>query len=198
MNDWLKDYQKAWKTVRVDNIEQRLSKLRDLIKEDQKKDRRSTFWMTLAFLAAIAVILWVAINNDFSSITSWTAVVGMILLMLLTSFLRMKAIITTPDPRESEIDHINKLISSYTLRRRMQRQYLWFYLIVLNLMLIMFYFDSYYPNELTVLYVAVAGTLGYTFLIMLLMNKKRKRDIEFMSDVIENLKSMKHDLMTSD
>jgi len=74
------------------------------------------------------------------------------------------------------------------------KQYVWFYLIVLNLLLIVFYLDSYYPNELTTLAWAVAGTIGYSMLVMLLVNKKRKKEIDFMSGVIDELKSIKHDL----
>jgi len=56
------------------------------------------------------------------------------------------------------------------------KQYVWFYLIVLNLLLIVFYLDSYYPNELTTLAWAVSGTIGYSMLVMLLVNKKRKKE----------------------
>ena len=86
MNDWLKEYQQAWKTVGVDDIDERLSKIRGVIKEDQKKNRRSTIWMSLAFVAAIGVILWVAISNEFSSLISWATIIGMIVLMIMTSF----------------------------------------------------------------------------------------------------------------
>lgn len=194
MNDWLKEYQQAWKTVGVDDIDERLSKIRGVIKEDQKKNRRSTIWMSLAFVAAIGVILWVAISNEFSSLISWATIIGMIVLMIMTSFLRVKAFMAEPDPQSSEKEYINKLIDSYSLRLKMQRQYLWFYLIVLNLLLIVYYLDSFYPDELKVLTWATAGTIGYSILVVILVNKTRKKEIEFMSGVLEELKSMKSDL----
>lgn len=194
MSDWLKQYQKAWQSVHIDDIDERLLKIRQAIKEDQKKDRLSAIWMSLAFIVAIGVILWVAISNDFSSITSWTTVAGMVALMLLTGFLRIKAIATAPDPGKPETEHLNKLIDSYSLRLKMQRQYLWIYLTVLNLLLIVYYADSYYPENLKMLLLAGAATIGYSLLVVIIMNKKRKREINFMSGVIDELKSIKREL----
>lgn len=194
MNDWLKEYQQAWRTVSVDNIDGRLSKLREVIKKDQNKNRRSTIWMSIAFVAAIGVILWVALSNELSSFMSWATIIGMIGLMIMTGFLRVKTFMAAPDPQSSEKEYINKLIDSYSLRLKMQRQYIWFYLIVLNLLLIVYYLDTFYPDELNVLIWAAAGTIGYSILLMVLMNKTRKKEIKFISEVIENLKSMKSDL----
>ncbi|WP_340106743.1 hypothetical protein [Rhodohalobacter sp. 8-1] len=194
MSDWLKQYQKAWQSVHVENIDERLRKLREVIKEDQKKDRLSTIWMSLAFIIAIGIILWVAVSNNFSSLTSWTTVAGMVALMLLTGFLRIKAITTAPDPGKPETEHLNKLIASYSLRLKMQRQYLWIYLTVLNLLLIVFYADSYYPENLKTLIWATLATIGYSLLVVIIMNKKRKKDIKFMSGVIDELKSIRRDL----
>lgn len=194
MNDWLKDYQKTWKSVHVENIDERLQILWQSIEDDQKKNRRTTIWMSLAFVAATGVILWVAISNDFSSLTPWATMIGVIVLMMLTSYLRVKSFILTPDPLKSNIEHIDKIIDSYSLRLKLQQEYLWFYLVVLNMLLIVYYFDSFYPDELSVLMWAVAGTIGHSLLIVLLMNKKRRKDIKFVKGLIEELKAMKRDL----
>lgn len=194
MDNWLKEYQKKWKTISVDNIDERLSNLQEAVKKDQKKNRRSTIFMSIAFIAAIGVILWVAISNEFSSLISWATIIGTIVLMVLTAFLRVKTFMEAPDPQTSEIEYINKLIDSYSLRLKMQQQFLWIYVVILNLLLIAYYFDSYYPQELNVLAWATLGTIGYSILVMLLMNKKRKNEIEFVSGVIEELKSMRSDL----
>lgn len=194
MSDWLKDYRQAWKTVAVHDIEERLSTLWPKIKADQKKDRWSTIAMSAGFIIATGGIIYVAASNVISGTTSLAAIAGMILLMALTSYLRVKGLLVAPDPGKSEKEHLDRLIDSYTLRLMMQRIYIWVYLFILNLLLILFFADSFYPEQVNTFIWATAGTLTYCGLVMLIVHRKRRRDIRFLTGIIAELQAIRKEL----
>lgn len=186
-------YKEQWQQQTSDqNID--LNKLMLQTKTNLKKqDRKSlltALFLTISFSIVFGVIGWVWLNVESRSILFYSSLILMTLLLLLTLIGQWLGIqFKKEDAYQSTHIYICDRLKKLTWQRWMLARFTPAYLILLTLFFYLYFADITQGGSLIFIVSTYLGTTTFIVVTYLLSLKKRKRQIEEINALIEDLEN---------